>query len=172
MKIFNIIFVLSCLVVMTSCDPDYAVEDYFDLEELPGYVAFDTDGNGVSLANAAVSEADVSARFFVENPTGTKSEITVNYNLSGSAIYGTDYTIAGATAAGGSVKVKPNSGAVNQTNRVALPIVILTDGVVDGEKTITITLIDASNAEGNVAVGRGGKDILRVANVVITDVDM
>ena len=46
-----------------------------------------------------------------------------------------------------------------------------TDGVADGEKTITLTLSDASNSEGTVAVGRGGTDLLKTANVVIADVD-
>ena len=57
-------------------------------------------------------------------------------------------------------------------DQVTLDIEILTDGVVDGTKTLTLTLTSASNAEGNLAVGRGGTDFLKSANLEITDVDM
>lgn len=171
MKKYISIILVAIAVVMTSCDPDYAVEDYFDLEELPGYVAFDADGNNASLDDFEVTEDDGSLEIEVENPTGTQSAITVNYSLSGSALYGTDYTIEGASAAGGSITIQPNSGAVNETNRASMMVSILTDSTVDGEKEIIITLTDASNSEGNVAVGRGGKDFLKTAKVIIADVD-
>jgi len=157
---------------MSSCDPDYDVNDYFDLEELPGYVAFDADGNNATLDAFEATEDDGTVDIDIENPTGTQSDITVNYSLSGSAVYGTDYTIEGATSDGGSVTIQPNSGAVNETNRTTLSITLLTDATVDGEKEITITLVDAANSAGNVAVGRGGKDFLKTAKVIIADVDM
>ncbi len=172
MKIYKLFILFAFALTITSCDPDYAVEDYFDLQELPGYVAFDADGNNATMDDVSTTEDGGSVDFVIENPTGTKSDITVNYSLSGSAVYGTDYTIDGASASGGSVTIRPNSGAVNETNRTTLTVTLLTDGVVDGEKTISILLTDASNAEGNVAVGRGGTDFLKNAHVIIADIDM
>jgi hypothetical protein len=171
MKIYNIILFFAAALAFTACDPDYAVEDYFDLEELPGYVAFDADGNNATLDDVETTEDGGTVELIIENPTGTKSDITVNYDLSGSAVFGIDYTIEGATSNGGSLVIKPNSGAVNETIQSRLVITLLTDGEADGEKMIIITLVDASNAEGSVAVGRGGKDFLKTANVIIADID-
>ena len=171
MKIYYLVILFVSAAFLTACDPDYEVSQYFDLEELPGYVAFDADGNNATLDDFAADEDDGVVEIIVENPTGTLSDITVNYALSGSAVFGTDYNIEGASAAGGSLTIRPNSGAVNETNRTTLVVELLTDGVADGEKTITLTLSDASNSEGTVAVGRGGTDFLKTANVVIADVD-
>lgn len=171
MKIYYSIILFATAILMTSCDPDYTVEEYFDLEQLPGYVAFDTGGNNATMSDVETSEDGGSVSLVVENPTGTQSDITVNYSLGGSATFGTDYTIAGASASGGSLTVKPNSGAVTVTNRETMTIELLTDGVADGEKSIVVTLVDASNAEGTVAVGRGGTDFLKTATVLIADID-
>jgi len=171
MKIYYLIILIAVAISSTACDPDYAVEDYFDLEELPGYVAFDADGNNATLDDFEATENDGSVEIDVENPTGTLTDITVNYALSGTALFGTDYSIEGASAAGGSLVIKPNSGAVNETNRTTLIVTILTDSIADGDKDITITLSDASNSAGPVAVGRGGTDYLKTAKVLISDVD-
>ncbi|MEM6801897.1 MAG: hypothetical protein AAF696_10875 [Bacteroidota bacterium] len=171
MKRYYSILLIAFAVMTTACDPDYEVSDYFDLEELPGYVAFDADGNNARIDDVETDENGGTTELIIENPTGTLSDITVNYALSGTAMFGTDYTIEGASAAGGSLTIVPNSGAVNETARVTLTITLLTDDVADGEKTITVSLSDASNAEGTIAVGRGGTDFLKVANVIIADVD-
>ena len=170
MKVYHIILFASVLI-LGSCGVDYDVADYFNLEELPGYVAFDTDGDNAVMGDIEVAEDEGTVELVVENPTGTNSDITVNYSLGGSAVYGTDYTIAGASASGGSVTIKPNSGAVNETIRGSINLELLTDGEQDGEKTIEVTLVDASNADGSVAVGRGGTDLLKTARVVISDID-
>ena len=165
------IILLALVLSLSACGPDYEVADYFELEELPGYVAFDTDGNNATMDDVATSEDAGSVDLIVENPTATLSDITVSYSLSGTAVYGTDYTISGASSSGGSLTIKPNSGTINETNRTTLTISLLTDGAADGEKTISVTLTDASNAEGAVAVGRGGTDMLKTATVIIADVD-
>ncbi|MCB0584793.1 MAG: hypothetical protein KDD06_05625, partial [Phaeodactylibacter sp.] len=59
---------------------------------------------------------------------------------------------------------------VNRSN-ADLEIELLTDDVQDGTKTLTITLVSASNDEGALAVGRGGTDYLKTATIVIEDVD-
>lgn len=171
MKIYYSIILFATAILMTSCDPDYTVEEYFDLEQLPGYVAFDTGGNNAVMDDFEAAEDGGSLDIVVENPTGTQSDISVSYSLGGSATFGTDYTIAGASASGGSLTIKPNSGAVTETNRESINIELLTDDTADGEKSIIITLTEASNAEGTVAVGRGGTDFLKTATVLIADID-
>lgn len=172
MKFYNLIIALVCTLFIVSCGNEYDTTEYFDLEELPGYVAFDTDGNNISLSDFAVTEDGGSVAVTVENPTGTMSDITVNYTLSGSAVYGVDYEISGASASGGSVVISSDRGNFNETYRADINITLLTDDVVDGEKTITLTLASASNSDGDLAVGRGGTDLLKTANVVIADIDM
>lgn len=154
-----------------SCGVDYDVADYFDLDELPGYVAFDTDGNNAFLDDFEVAEDDGSVELIVENPTGTSSDITVSYSLGGSAVFGVDYTIENATASGGTLTIPADGGPVTVTIRASIVVTLLTDGDQDGEKTIDVTLTEASNEEGSLAVGRGGTDLLKSAHVIIADID-
>ena len=171
MKKYISIMGLALAVLLSACDPDYDVADYFDLQELPGYVAFDTEGNNASLDDIETDEDAGTVEVVVENPTGTTSDITVNYSLGGSAEFGTDYSIDGATSAGGSLTIPSKGGTVTETIRASIVIDILADQTADGTKEIEITLTDASNAEGSVAVGRGGTDFLKTAKVIIADVD-
>ena len=171
MKKYISIMGLALAVLMSACDPDYEVADYFDLQELSGYVAFDTEGNNATLDDIETDEDAGTVEIAVENPTGTTTDITVNYSLGGSAEYGTDYTIDGASSSGGSLTIPATGGNVTETIRASIVIDILTDQTADGVKEIEITLTDASNGEGNVAVGRGGTDFLKTAKVIIADVD-
>jgi len=172
MKLYNLLIVGVAMFFLGSCGNAFVVEDYYDLEELPGYVAFDADGNNATLAPFEVTEGDGSLSVTVENPTGTESDINVDYSLGGSAVYGTDYEISGASSSGGSMTIAVNGSAFNETFRGDINITLLTDEAIDGEKTIEITLTAASNSAGSVAVGRGGTELLRKATVIIADVDM
>ena len=157
---------------ISSCGNEYDIDEYFDLEELPGYVAFDAPGNTVTIDPFAVTEDGGSVGVVIECPTGTQSDINVSYTLSGDAVFGVDFTISGAQASGGNITIAPNPSDIQESDRASLSIELLTDDVVDGEKTIMITLTSASNAEGDLAVGRGGTDLLKTAVVVIADIDM
>lgn len=161
------------ILVVASCGTDYDVANDFTLTELPGYVAFNAPGNSTTLSDVSVSEDAGSTSFNIENPTGTTSDITVNYSLGGTAVYGVDYTIDGASAAGGSVVIQAKTSADAQGNRnsVDLNINILEDGVFDETKEIIVTLESASSGEGDVAVGRGGTDLLKSAKVLIANID-
>jgi len=159
-------------VMVMSCSTDYDVNEYFDLEELPGYVAFDASGNDVTVAPREITEDGGSVDVVVENPTGTESDITVEYALSGDAVWGVDYTIAGATEAGGSMTISSDRGDVAVTFRGSITVTALTDDVIDGDKTLTLTLTSASNASGSLAVGRGGTDFQKTADVIFVDIDM
>ncbi len=160
-----------CLVLVSSCGNDFVVGDYYDLEELPGYVAFDGAGTSVILDDEMTTEDGGTVSFKIECPTGTLSDITVNYSFGGDAVFGTDFTVAGATASGGSAVIEHDVNDNLNRDNVDLDIELLTDGVQDGLKTLTITLTSASNAEGELAVGRGGTDILTTATVIIEDID-
>lgn len=171
MKLYNLLIVGLSMLFLGSCGNSFVTEDYYDLEELPGYVAFDADGNNATLAPFEVTEGDGSLNVTVENPTGTVSDITVDYSLGGTAVFGTDYDISGASSSGGSMTIAVDGSAFNETFRGDIVITLLTDEVVDGEKTIELTLTGASNSEGTVAIGRGGTELLRTATVIISDVD-
>lgn len=156
--------------LMASCGNDYEVDEYFDLEELPGYVAFDADGNSITLEDFSTSEVGDPINLTIECPTGTLSDITVNYSVSGDAVLGVDYMIDGLSGTSGSIVLVTDPSDNQDNDRVDLVITPLDDGVVDGDKSLTITLTSASNAEGDVAVGRGGTDYLKTANITLIDI--
>lgn len=170
-NIYRTIAIFFILFTLAACGNDFNVSDYYDLEELPGYVAFDAPGNTVVLNPIAVNENAGTVNLIIECPTGTQSDISVSYTLSGNAVFGTDYTISGAQASGGNITIRPNVNDIQSPDRSTISISILTDNVVDGDKTITVTLSSASNAEGSLAVGRGGTDYLKSANIIIADID-
>jgi hypothetical protein len=163
------------VILLTACTEDDTLSDQgIKLEELPAYVAFSVNGVGKNLATITLNEGVTTAsRINVEIPTGSVSNVTVNYTFSGTAVYGVDFIVAGATSQGGSVIiVKPTTPNVNALpDNADIVVTLLTDGVVDGNKTLAITLDSAFNADGPIAVGRGGTDLLKTANVVITDID-
>ncbi|MFK8005671.1 MAG: hypothetical protein AB8H03_04840 [Saprospiraceae bacterium] len=157
------------LIILSSCGSDYATEDYFELEELPNYVAFgDGTTNNAVLETLVVDEDAATASFIIEAPAGTLSDVNITYDISGTAVAGIDYNIVGA----GSITLAVDENDFQNRDQVSLDIEILTDGVVDGTKTLTLTLTSASNAEGTLAVGRGGTDFLKSVDLEISDVDM
>ncbi len=172
-KLTYILF--ATVLVLTGCDTDFdSAEQGFGFEFLPGlYVAFDAPGSTNTLAPFEVGEADGEVEVTVEIPTGTLSDVSINYAFSGTAVFGTDFTVAGATAAGGTIILTPKPGddPENIAENVDIIVTLLTDNVGDGEKTLNIELTSASNTEGNVAVGVGGTDSLTTATVIISDND-
>ena len=166
MKIKYILGALA-LLIMAACGNDYEVNENFDLEELPGYVAFDAPGNDVNLDDVTTTEDGDDVSITIECPTGTLSDITVTYDLGGTAILGTDYDIASP----GSIVIPRNPNDFEERDMADLVFDLLEDNAVDGTKTIVITLTGASNAEGSLAVGRGGLDILKTTTITIGDID-
>ena len=165
-KIFYIIAIFSLFTY--SCD-DF---DEFALQDLPGYVAFNAPGETSTIEAANVDENAGTVTFTIEVPTGTLSDITVSFSFGGSAIFGTDFTVASSSASGGTIILDHDPSDVNDFDNVDLVITIFTDGVADGDKTLIITLTDSVGADGTIfAVGRGGTDISKVVTVNITDVD-
>ena len=170
MKILKILTLFFGLVVLFSCGNDY--ENNFDLEELPGYVAFDAPGTSVNLEDVAVAEDDGSTSVKIECPTGTLSDITVEYSLSGDAVLGEDYNIAGVSGSSGTIVLKVAPADFQNNDNVDLTIELISDDLeAEPDKTLTITLVSASNDEGPIAVGRGGTDFLKSINIIISDSD-
>ncbi|MDH5607920.1 MAG: hypothetical protein OEY56_00445 [Cyclobacteriaceae bacterium] len=160
----------------TACNELDLAEQGIVLKELPGYVAFDAPGTSVSLDTVSRNEDGTNIVFTIECPTGTLTDITVSYTFSGTAVFGTDFNVAGATSAGGTIVLthiqSTVPGEYQDFDNVDLIVEPLTDGVIDGTKTLSITLASATNGDGeSVAVGRGGMDILKVANAKFNDID-
>jgi len=172
-KLVYILSVFAVGIFTFSCeDYDFEEDQGFNLEQLPKYVAFNGDGNTVTLDTFDIDEEDDEIEISIEAPTFVRSALTVTYSLSGSAVFGTDYTIEGATASGGTITLDPEPANIQDFVNGDLMFTPLTDNVVDGEKMVTITLESAVDADGEVfAVGRGGTDFLKSATVRIADVD-
>lgn len=176
-KIMKHIILFSISVLAMAACTDFAIEDQgFDLEELPGYVSFGNDGGTVDPAEDGADEGE-SASFKIQVPTGSLSDITVDYTLGGSATFGTDYTIDDATAAGGSILLRHDNRTssgdrdVNDFAFVDINITALHDAQADADETVVITLTRATGADGtDFAIGRGGTDIQRQATLTIGDV--
>ena len=169
-KIIYILFIV--FLTLNACSDDYQLSDQgVELELLPKYVAFAVNGAGKTIAPINLNEnsGTTGTRVNIEVPSGTLSDITVNYSLSGTAVFGIDYTINGATVSGGSVviqkKTTPNLDGL--PDNVSVPIIILKDNTKDGAKTIIVTLTSATSPEGSIVVGRGGQDLLKTAIVNI-----
>ncbi|MDH3708693.1 MAG: hypothetical protein OER04_02330 [Cyclobacteriaceae bacterium] len=169
-KLFYILTIVSFAIY--SCDDFELADSDIALQDLPGYVAFNGSGESATIDDENVAEGDPDVSFNIEVPTGTLSDITVDFTFGGTAVFGTDFTVANSAAGGGSIVLPHNPNDVEDFDNVDLVITILTDGVADGDKTLTITLAGATGDDGTVfAVGRGGTDFLKSANVNISDID-
>ncbi|MCW5912925.1 MAG: hypothetical protein KIT62_17780 [Cyclobacteriaceae bacterium] len=175
--------ILWCAGLMFASCTDLDLEDQtIKLIELPGYVAFANTGGTITPIERTVAETSTAVQNLrIEVATGTLSDVTVTYSFSGNAAFGTDFTVTTpggtATAAGGTIVIKRNQTPAGTTDFdfVNLGIHAVADGVDDGDKSLTITLESAANADGKTfAVGRGapGSTIyLKSARVIFTDVD-
>lgn len=169
-KLFYILTIAS--VTMYSCDDFELADSDIALQELPGYVAFNGSGEDATLADIGSAEDEGDVAINIEVPTGTLSDINVDFSFGGTAVFGTDFTVSNSSASGGSIVLAHNPSDVEDYDNVDIVATMLTDGVADGDKTLTITLTGASGTDGTVfAVGRGGTDFLKTATVNISDID-
>jgi len=161
-------------LILTGCIDDYTLEDNeLSVSELPAYVAYSAPGANISIDDIETNEVGDDIELNVEVPGGTVSDVTVNFTFGGTAVYGVDFAVDGGSAAGGSIVIEhrqstdPND--FNFADNGDIVVEILTDDVVDGTKTLEVILASASNAEGALAVGRGGTDILKTTFITILD---
>ncbi|MEO1253828.1 MAG: hypothetical protein AAFY41_02935 [Bacteroidota bacterium] len=183
----KLIYLFIATLISFSCTETDLADEGFEFEFLPGYVAFNAPGSSINLDTLDFMEGESAqdddpgtadggvTAVSIENPTGTLSDITVGFELSGDAVFGTDYIInnaESATAGGGSIILDNDVTDVNQFNFVNFEIDFPTDAVTDGEKILVITLTSAVNEDGETfAVGRGGTETLRSAIIRISDID-
>ena len=175
-KLTYILF--ASVIILTGCSEDLELNDNeqeLNVQFLPGkYVAFNAPGVTTTVDPEEADEADESVDLNVQIPTGTTTAVTVNYALSGTAVFGVDYTIDGATSAGGSVVIEHDPDAPDQADLIDnadITVELLKDGVGDGEKTVVVTLTSASSSEAEILIGRAGTDLLRSHSVIISDID-
>ncbi len=178
----KIVLMIIAGFALASCT-DLDLEDQtIQLIQLPGYVAFANTGGTVTPIDRTVTESSTAVQNLrIEVATGSLSDVTVTYSFSGTAVLGTDFTVTTpggtATATGGTIVIRRNQTPAGTTDFdfVNLGITAVADGVDDGDKSLTITLESATNADGKTfAVGRGapGSTIyLKTAKVNFTDVD-
>jgi hypothetical protein len=158
MKNRILLFSLLILVGMSfpSCTYD-SFEEELSLKEIPNsneaaFVRFD---NSVSTVSAA--EADLEASVRLEFTFPIETDVTVSYTYSGTAVEGEDFTIEGASGGSGTIVIPHNPDAIT-INQVDLVVNLIEDGVVDGDKDVTVTLTDAVAADGTpLSIGQAGK---------------
>jgi len=166
MKLYNKLVILGLMIFAASCGNEYDIDENFDLEELPGYVAFFADGNSINVDAVDLGEDGGTVEVVVHSPVEILSDVTVTYDLGGTAVEGTDFTIEGTS---GVMTISADRGNFAETYRGSIVINGLNNTVFEGNKTIVLTLTGASNAEGEIEVGRGGKDFQKVAVVNLLD---
>jgi hypothetical protein len=159
--------ILISFSLMISCT-DYNVADYYTLEELPSYVAFNAPGQNSTMDDINVDDGEGLISMNVEVPTGTLVDITVTYEFTGTAIAGTDY----ADPNSGTVILKVNPTDTQDFDNVDIEVDILRNPAVTGDLQLIVTLVSAVDTDGKTfAVGRGGTNLLKSATINIADVD-
>jgi hypothetical protein len=85
----------------------------------------------------AIAEADGSAHFFTVTRSGdTNADLPVNIVLSGTARFGSDYTLDPDLSSTNNLVIPAG------TNSVTLTLHVLNDSLVEGPETVTLTLLD------------------------------
>jgi hypothetical protein len=170
-KIAYILF--TAVILLTACTEDYELEDRaLSVDELPAYVAFSAPGANISVDPIETNEDGGTVALNVEVPGGTISDVTVNFTFGGNAVYGVDFEVPNGSSAGGSLvipHVQTTDPADLVFDNADIEVTLLRDDVVDGTKTLDVILTSASNADGDLAVGRGGTDLLKTQTITILD---
>ncbi|MBT8387566.1 MAG: hypothetical protein KJO12_09170 [Ignavibacteria bacterium] len=170
-KIAYILF--TAVILLTACTEDYVLEDReLSVDELPAYVAFSAPGANISVDPIETNEDGGTVALNVEVPGGTVSDVTVNFTFGGTAVYGVDFEVPNGSSAGGSIvipHVQTTDPADLVFDNANIEVTLLKDNVVDGTKTLEVILSSASNANGELAVGRGGTDLLKTQTITILD---
>lgn len=158
MKISTIFTALLCGLLFVACDYESFEEESAlgALEEGNAFVRLLT-GNATGVAEVEVSEASTSSEVAVESRTVDDNDVTVMYDLGGTAEYGTIYTIEGASQSGGSLLIPFQvDEEVTTPAQADINITFLVDTLMAGSQTIEFTLTGATSADGTpVDVGQG-----------------
>ena len=123
-----------------------------------------------SLQGSAGTEEDAGVfNIPVENIFPVETNVTVTYALGGTAIFGEDYTIAGATASGGEITIEFDKSSVG-VSVANIGIEIINDCDIEGSETVTIQLTD-TKAEDGTPFNTGQGDLHTFVEVTIADVE-
>lgn len=170
MKKFNILKYLPIALLAATA---FACEDYVDenlnvISEnaVAPYVEFDSE----DPLNTTEDGGPATVRITL--PVTQYEDVAVAYALGGTAVYGTDYTIEGATAGAGGTITIPYEPEANRNDRQDVEINVINNEITDGEKTIILTLESAETASGKeVRIGKGTTEELVAKTIVIKDDD-
>ncbi len=107
-------------------------------------IAILDDVNAVTITKTGIAtENGTTAKFTISKPNQTANDITVSFNINtlspNSAIFGTNYTVTGATTFSGT------SGTVlmpMNTNSVDITINPIDDNAINVDRTVTLDLIN------------------------------
>lgn len=172
----NILLLFMSLSLLVGCNDNFdADEAGLNLEVIPGaYVAFNPDG-AINTFNIEVTfdpkpTADNKTEIGIEIPNNVNAfdNTTVTYTLGGTAVYGVDYTIDGATSTGGSFIIKHRQGTTADDNLADFEELILTElasRTVD--RVLEITLTSVSSPDGEISLGRPGPFPLTTAFITL-----
>ncbi|MDH3245501.1 MAG: hypothetical protein OEM26_12870 [Saprospiraceae bacterium] len=158
---------LSLLIAFSACEHS-AFEDEVTLKDLTEASAFVRFDNTLKTV-IDVSETDAPQALTLEYIFPGNKDITVNYNFSGSAAFGTDFTIEGASPTGGTITLIYDALSTEITT-TDLVVTLLQDGITDGNKSVTFTLTSASASDGS-PVDAGQAGMFREITINIADAD-
>jgi len=155
------------LFVLYSChsDPFVDEETLTALEQGPSFVRFD---NGLDEV-INVNETDGPQALRLEYLFPVASDITVTYTFEGSAEFGVDFSVDGASSSGGNIDLVHDASST-QISFVDIVVDVLMDGVTDGDKTLIVTIADASAADGTAVVAGQG-NLFKAITINIADAD-
>ena len=165
----NFFYTIALLITLSACEGFDLENQGYRLQTLPESVSFDGSGDAI---NADVSsEEGTEVELLVEAPAGTLANIIVTYSLGGTATFGEDYLIPGATTSGGTVTIEHKPSDINNFDNGTISVELVADQAADEtNETIVITLVSATRDGESVAVGRGGTDYGKIATVTIENV--
>ncbi|CAH0999873.1 hypothetical protein LEM8419_01143 [Neolewinella maritima] len=160
MKRFNIILLAVCALFVASCDYD-TYEDENAVTQLENGEKFVRILTGGADGEQTVTVSETTPGLIpveVENLFAFGEDVTVEYGLGGSAAFGADYTVEGASASGGTVVVNAENDDAedNSPSTGVIEIELFVDTLVNGPETIIVELLSAATPSNTtINVGQG-----------------
>lgn len=178
------IIALVFMVINTSCeDVDNPVDG---LEEVDLFVQF-----GANLPDTVAAAENLVLTVTIQSPISFGEDLIATVSFAGTAVFGTDFTITGADVMSGNsgtmvpsvisssatsaeilIPFIPTGGVDLITDQVNFQINFITDGALDGQKILEVTLdgaVGTTTPSINLAGGRG--PIRNDTYITIADID-
>lgn len=122
---------------MTHPEPRYTNENTFILTNQGGTLPVEPTVTFAAAAGSAGEEAGTH-RAAVNLSPASASAITVQYTVAGTAVDGSDYSIAGMTSGSGTLSVP------SRATTATVPVAVTDDGDDEDDETVVLTLVDGS----------------------------